>query len=146
MIPAFHVCSFAFDNRFELTLEEKILLFCSADQWQRYHGPMDLICDRHFLDYIIREGLDELYMNIVPLEDGPDIVDIGLKTAPIGHVYLGLDVVVSGEMNSFRWADMFKAEGPNDLSREGLISYPKLSAKEAVALLEEVPDWIIEIQ
>jgi hypothetical protein len=142
MIPAFHVCSFSQDGRTELSYEEKALLYCSADQWQRYNGPVDLICDEHFLNYILREELDHLYMNIVPLTEGDDIVDVALRTAPIGHVYLGLDVVVDGVVEEFRFKDLFAAKSPNDLSREGLISYPKRTVKESAELLEEIPEFI----
>jgi hypothetical protein len=142
MTPAFHVCSFSIDGRFELSLEEKILLFCSADQWQQHYGPMDLICDEHFFNYIVREGLDELYMNIVPLPEGTDLVETALKTAPIGHVYLGIDVVVDEGLEVFRYANLFKAEGPNDLLRDGLAFYPKRSVKESIELLEVLPEWI----
>jgi hypothetical protein len=81
-------------------------------------------------------------MNIVPLTEGDDIVDVALRTAPIGHVYLGLDVVVDGAIEEFRWSDLFAAKSPNDLSREGLISYPKRTVKESAELLEEIPEFI----
>lgn len=142
MIPAFHVFSFANDARMELSLDEKIKLYCSATQWAAHNGPIDLICDKYFLDYILRESLQDLYMNIVPLEEGEDMVETALRTAPIGHVYLGVDVVVDGPVSVFTWSDLFKATSPNGLSREGLRPYPKKDLKDMVALLDEVPDFI----
>lgn len=147
MIPAFHAYSFGFDDRIELTRDEKIKLFCSADQWQRHNGPMDLICDEHFFNYIHREGLDELYMNIVPLPECDSLIhvpDTALRTAPIGHVYLGLDVVVEGPVFEYKWRDLYKATGPDIADLSALPVYPKRGLDESVWLLEEVPEWITE--
>lgn len=141
MIPAFHVCSFTQGDRIELSIEEKISLYCSATQWAKHNGPIDLICDEHFLNYILREGLDELYMNIVPLPEGDDVVELALKTAPIGHVYLGLDVVVNPETTDFRYKDLFQSTGPEDLSLENLPQYPK---QDKLGILEDAPDWVSE--
>lgn len=144
MIHGFHVGTFAFDDRMELSEDEKVLLYCSADQWQRHHGPLSLICDEHFYRFILREGLVELYMDIVPLpECTPEtIVETALRTAPIGYVYVGLDVVVDGTEKDFGWKDLFQAKGPDLPDLTGLAEYPKRTVKESVELLEALPGWI----
>jgi hypothetical protein len=140
MIPAFHAYSFSNDNRMELDIEEKIALYCSATQWEKLYGPIDLICDVHFFNYVLREGLDDLYMNIVALPEGEDVVEQGLKTAPIGHVYLGIDVVVAPEMAEFRYKNLFQAKGPDDISKlNGLPEYPIV---DGVKFLDEIPEFI----
>jgi hypothetical protein len=101
-----HTYSFAPFTRFELGEREKLVMAASAIQWQKHNGPIALVCDEPFFDFVTREGLDELYVDIQPLPEIPSTINqnsfwaaakiYSYLLAPVGSFHIDTDVVLNG--------------------------------------------------
>lgn len=84
---------------------ETLTLFQSIMAWNKHNGPIVLMADAPFIDFIIRMGLDEFYIDIIEL---PPIENVNqdvfwaasklqaLQMMGAGHYFIDIDLVVDG--------------------------------------------------